>query len=84
MHVDTLAIMLQAAEMPAGSVERLLKVTAYAVGIYSNLRRTTKPFKDLLNSTFELVYPERGYRILGEKVCVSQCRTIKPYILGKS
>ena len=43
-------------------------VTAYAISIYSNLVRTTKPFKDLQNSTFELIYPERGYRMIGEKV----------------
>ena len=63
---------MQAAEKPKNSQERLLLVTAYAVSIYSNLVRTTKPFKDLQNSTYELVYPERGYRLLGEKVpCLS-------------
>ena len=60
--------LLQAAEKPKHSRERLLLVTAYAVSIYSNLVRTTKPFKDLQNSTYELMYPERGYRLLGEKV----------------
>lgn len=59
---------LQAAQSGKHSRERLLLVAAYAVSIYSNLVRATKPFKDLQNSTFELVYPERGYRMIGEKV----------------
>lgn len=58
----------QAAELPRHSRERLLLVTAYAISIYSNLTRTAKPFKDLQNSTYELIYPERGYRLIGEKV----------------
>lgn len=67
MKADNLHF-FQAAEKPKHSRERLLLVSAYAVSIYSNLVRTTKPFKDLQNSTYELVYPERGYRLLGEKV----------------
>lgn len=43
-------------------------VTAFAISIYSNVARATKPFKDLLHSTYELVYPEKGYRLIGEKV----------------
>ena len=58
----------QAAEMPAQSQDRLLAIAAYAVSICCTIRRTTKPFKDLQNATYELVYPERGYRLVGEKV----------------
>ena len=64
-------ICLQAAQQPARSRQRLLLVAAYSVSIYSNLVRTTKPFKELQNSTYELVYPERGYRMIGEKVSAS-------------
>ena len=64
----TPCIRLQAAQQPARSRERLLLVAAYSVSIYSNLVRTTKPFKELQNSTYELLYPERGYRMIGEKV----------------
>ena len=68
LHLLTPCICLQAAQQPARSRERLLLVAAYSVSIYSNLVRTTKPFKELQNSTYELVYPERGYRMIGEKV----------------
>lgn len=59
----------QAAEFPAGSVERLLRVAAFAVSPYSSTPgRTAKPFNPLLGETFEFVCPEKGFRFLAEKV----------------
>ncbi|KAL4420270.1 hypothetical protein ABPG77_005610 [Micractinium sp. CCAP 211/92] len=59
----------QAAELPPGSVERLLRVAAFAVSPYSSTPgRTAKPFNPLLGETFEFVCPENGFRFLAEKV----------------
>lgn len=55
--------------MPAQSLDRLLQVTAFAVSMYNTIKRVQKPFKNLQNSTYELVYPEKGIRAIGEKVC---------------
>lgn len=62
-------MMLQAATLPKGSVERMLYVCAFAVSGYSGTaRRTIKPFNPLLGETFEFVCPEQGMRCLIEKV----------------
>lgn len=58
----------QAARMPAQSLDRLLQVTTFAISMYNTIKRTQKPFKNLQNSTYELVYPEKGIRCIGEKV----------------
>jgi len=60
----------EAAALPAGSVERLLRVAAFAVSAYSGSgpSRTRKPFNPLLSETFELVRPDKGFRFLAEKV----------------
>ena len=60
----------EAATLPKGSVERLLKVAAFAVSAYSGSApsRTRKPFNPLLSETFELVRPDKGFRFLAEKV----------------
>ena len=63
--------------MPAQSLDRLLQVTAFAVSMYNTIKRVQKPFKNLQNSTYELVYPEKGIRAIGEKVC-SQASRHKP------
>ena len=57
--------------MPAQSLDRLLQVTAFAISMYNTIKRTQKPFKNLQNSTYELVYPEKGLRAIGEKVSSS-------------
>jgi hypothetical protein len=67
----------QAARMPKHSLERLLKMAAFAISIYSTIQRTQKPFKNLQNSTYELVYPEKGIRAVSEKVCL-QCPFLCP------
>lgn len=54
--------------MPAQSLDRLLQVTTFAISMYNTIKRTQKPFKNLQNSTYELVYPEKGIRCIGEKV----------------
>ena len=54
--------------MPAQSLERLLQVTTFAISMYNTIKRTQKPFKNLQNSTYELLYPEKGIRCIGEKV----------------
>lgn len=59
----------QAAQLPPGSMERLLRVAAFAVSPYSSTPgRTSKPFNPLLGETFEYVCPEKGVRFLAEKV----------------
>ena len=58
-------------------------VTAFATSIYSNLVRPRKPFKDLLHSTYELIYPEQGYRIVGEKVGHNTLTSIDQTVLQK-
>lgn len=53
----------QAAQLPPGSMERLLRVAAFAVSPYSSTPgRTSKPFNPLLGETFEYVCPEKGVR----------------------
>ena len=58
----------QAAELPANSLARLLKVAAFAVSIYSCVYRPFAPFRSPTGETCELVAPDRGIRALGEKV----------------
>ena len=58
-----------AAALPANSVDRLLKVVAFAVSSYSSTEgRTAKPFNPLLGETYELVHVEKGFRFIAEKV----------------
>ncbi|KAK9823049.1 hypothetical protein WJX81_003835, partial [Elliptochloris bilobata] len=57
----------QAADAEAGSLQRLLLVTAYAVSVYSCVDRTWAPFRSPTGETCELVDEERGIRALGEK-----------------
>ena len=61
-------MLVQAALLPAQSVERLLQVSAFVISTYNTVKRVDKPFRSLQNSTFELVYPEKGIRAIGEKV----------------
>jgi hypothetical protein len=58
----------QAAEFPSQSNERIMKVLAFFVSVYSTINRADKPFKDLFGSTFEFVDPRKGLRVLTEKV----------------
>jgi len=59
----------QAYLCPPNSLERLMRVAAFAISPYSStVGRTTKPFNPLLGETYELVYPERGFRFIAEKV----------------
>ena len=63
----------QAAELPSGSQERLIKIAAFAVSAYSGTAgRTSKPFNPLLGETFEFVCAEQGFRFISEKVGLSQ------------
>lgn len=60
---------MQAAQSPAGSIERFLLVAAFAVSGYSSTAgRTVKPFNPLLGETYELVHAEKGFRAIVEKV----------------
>ena len=59
---------VQAALAPFESVERLTLVAAFAISMYNTIKRVQKPFKNLQQSTYELVYPEKGIRAIGEKV----------------
>lgn len=58
-----------AAKFPKHSIDRLLRVAAFAVSAYSStVGRTAKPFNPLLGETYELVHVEKGFRFLAEKV----------------
>ena len=64
----------------AGSIERLLRVAAFAVSGYSSTAgRTSKPFNPLLGETYELVHAEKGLRAIVEKV---SCTPASPAPLG--
>ena len=54
---------------PAGSMERMVRVAAFAISPYSSTEgRTSKPFNPLLGETYELVHVEKGFRFISEKV----------------
>ena len=57
-----------AASLPPDSPDRLLAVFGFAVSVVSTVRRTTKPFKDCMGGTYELIAPDRRMRVLAEKV----------------
>ena len=65
---------MQAAHLPCGSLERLLKVTAFTVSIYSCVYRTYVPFKSPAGETSETVAPDRGIRAIAEKVSHPQAK----------
>jgi hypothetical protein len=58
----------QAALLHGGSLERLLRVTAFVVSLYSCVYRPFAPFRSPAGETFELVAPDKGIRAIGEKV----------------
>ena len=59
----------EAISHPPGSIERALRVAAFAVSAYAGTaNRGSKPFNPLLGETFELVRPDRGFRFIAEKV----------------
>ena len=70
---------MQAALAPFQSLDRLLQVTAFAISMYNTIKRTQKPFKNLQQSTYELVYPEKGLRCIGEKVDTSPFSSAKGF-----
>ena len=49
------------------SVERLLKVTAFTVSVYSCVYRPFLPFRSPAGETGEIVAPDKGIRAIGEK-----------------
>lgn len=62
---------LQAAEEPKGSAERLMYVTAFTLASWSEARSHQmhfKPTKPLARETYELVMPKEGYKFLAEDV----------------
>ena len=68
LNLRVLLLVNQAALLPPQSVERLLHVSAFVVSIYNTLQRTDAPFESLGNATYELVYPEKGLRMIMERV----------------
>ena len=62
------AFACQAAELPKDSVDRLLKVAAYALTPYAAARRAKKPLFCVPGETFEAVYPTKGVRYISEAV----------------
>ena len=65
--------LMQAAELPKGSIKRLLRVAAFALSPYSGCHadRTCKPLYSLPGETLEAVYPSKGVRYIGEAVCIA-------------
>ena len=59
---------VQAAELPANSLARLLKVAAFAVSIYGCVYRPFAPFRSPTGETCEVVALDKGIRAFGEKV----------------
>lgn len=58
-----------AATYPPRSLDRMLRVVAFAISAYSStVGRTAKPFNPLLGETYELVHVEKGFRFIAEKV----------------
>jgi hypothetical protein len=58
-----------AATYPPRSLDRMLRIVAFAVSAYSStVGRTAKPFNPLLGETYELVHVEKGFRFIAEKV----------------
>lgn len=58
-----------AASHPAGSMERIVNVMAFAISPYSSTEgRTSKPFNPLLGETYELIDNDKGFRFIAEKV----------------
>lgn len=57
---------------PAGTGERLLYVTAFAISSLSanraKERAIRKPFNPMLGETYELIHPSSGFRFLAEKI----------------
>lgn len=58
----------QAAAMPKGSLERMVQVVAFSASTYASCQRTRRSLNPLLSETFELVYPEKGLRLVSEHV----------------
>ena len=77
---------LQAAELPKGSLDRLLKVAAYATASASSFHteRVGKPLFSFPGETLEMVLPEKGVRYIVESVspsglnCLSENSQCKP------
>ena len=49
-------------------MDRLLKVTAFVVSLYSCVYRPFAPFRSPAGETVELIAPDKGIRAIGEKV----------------
>jgi len=62
------ALLDAAALLPPRSPARLLAVFGFAVSVVSTVRRTSKPFKDVMGGTVDLIAPDRRVRVLAEKV----------------
>ena len=63
-------LFLQAAKEPKGSQMRLLLITAYNIASWAECyeRRLFKSVKQVCSETFEVVDPDRGYKMLAEDV----------------
>jgi hypothetical protein len=67
-HGDYLDL-LEAANQSEDPIERMELVAAFAVGgLSNNADRMNKPFNPLLGETYELIQPEKGYKIVCEQV----------------
>lgn len=78
-------MVLQAADLPTGSLERLVHVACFAVSGYAaTANRTSKPFNPLLGETYEFVCPEKGFRFISEKVRAERAACCSRVVRGHS
>ncbi len=61
----------QAALCPKGSIERMMEVVAFSVSPYASCKRPKRSLDPLLGETYELVHPDKGFRMVSEHVCNS-------------
>lgn len=62
-------MLMQAASLPKGSIERHIKVGMFALSFCQGNVRTQKPLSPMLGETFELVDKRQGFRFLVEEAC---------------
>ncbi|CAL8463373.1 g2907 [Coccomyxa elongata] len=58
----------KAALCPKGSIERMMEVVAFSVSPYASCKRPKRSLDPLLGETYELVHPEKGFRMVSEHV----------------
>lgn len=74
---------MQAAAEAQGSIERHVKVAAFALSFYQGNVRTTKPTAPVLGETLEVVDECQGFRLLLEEVGSCPQQPVKPELIAQ-